>query len=159
MNWAWGGIRDVDGQPEFGGGAGQVFVEAGERGDAAIEGLGGLGCSHHGVAPALHVGDRGHQQHEGLLGPAEAEEVDETRDVAAVGALSMMAGAAGDPALEQLGDAGKEAFGPGAELRGQVAGEDGRQLAEILQELIPKPTVIEQMQRIRPSYQRRLTKR
>jgi hypothetical protein len=40
----------------------------------------------------------------------------------------MVAGAAGDPALEQLGDAGIEALGPGAELRGQVAGEDGRQL-------------------------------
>ena len=39
-----GGIRDVDGQPEFGGSAGQVLVEAGERGDAAVEGLGGLGC-------------------------------------------------------------------------------------------------------------------
>jgi hypothetical protein len=25
------GIRDVDGQPEFGGGAGQVLVEAGGR--------------------------------------------------------------------------------------------------------------------------------
>jgi hypothetical protein len=29
-----GRIRDVDGQPEFGGSAGQVLVEAGERGDA-----------------------------------------------------------------------------------------------------------------------------
>jgi hypothetical protein len=26
-----GGIRDVDGQPEFGGGAGQILVKAGER--------------------------------------------------------------------------------------------------------------------------------
>ena len=70
----------------------------------------------------------------GLLGPDEAEEVDETQDVAAVGALSMVAGAPGDPALEQLGDAGIEAFGPGAELRGQVAGEDGRQLVRIPQD-------------------------
>ena len=36
-----GGIRGVDGQPEFGGSAGETFVEAGERGDAAVEGLGG----------------------------------------------------------------------------------------------------------------------
>src|SRR5216683_3466233 len=37
-----GGIRDVDGQPEFGGGAGQVLVEAGERGDARLRVLGAL---------------------------------------------------------------------------------------------------------------------
>jgi hypothetical protein len=54
--------------------------------------------------------------------------------IAAVGALSMVAGAAGDPAFEQLGDAGKEAFGPGAEPRSQVAGEDGRQLVGIPQD-------------------------
>ena len=46
----------------------------------------------------------------------------------------MVAGAAADPALEQLGDAGIEALGPGAELRGQVAGEDGRQLVAISQD-------------------------
>jgi hypothetical protein len=40
-----------------------------------------------------------------------------------------VAGAAGG-----LGDAGKEAFGPSAELRGQVAGEDGRQLVRIPQD-------------------------
>jgi hypothetical protein len=34
----------------------------------------------------------------------------------------MVAGAAGDPALEQLGDAGVEAFRPGAELRGLMVG-------------------------------------
>ena len=60
--------------------------------------------------------------------------VDETQDVAAIGALSMVAGAAADPAFEQLGDAGKEAFGPGAELRGQMAGEDGRQLVGLPQD-------------------------
>jgi hypothetical protein len=129
-----GGIRDVDRQPEFGGGARQVLVEARERGDAAVEGLGGLGCGRHGVAPALHVSDRGEQQPEGFLRPGEAKEVDETQDVASVGALSMVAGAAGDPTLEQLGDAAIEAFGPGAELRGLVAGEDGRQLVGIPQD-------------------------
>jgi hypothetical protein len=46
----------------------------------------------------------------------------------------MVAGAAGDPTLEQLGDAAIEAFGPGAELRGLVAGEDGRQLVGIPQD-------------------------
>jgi hypothetical protein len=46
----------------------------------------------------------------------------------------MVAGAAGDPAFEQLGDTGIEAFGPGAELRGLVAGEDGRQLVGIPQD-------------------------
>ena len=51
--------------------------------------LGALVAGHHGIAPALHVGDRGQQQPEGLLGPAEAEEVDETQDVAAIGALSV----------------------------------------------------------------------
>ncbi len=104
------GIRDVDGgPPELGSSAGQVLVETGERGDAVVEGLGGLGCGHHGVAPALHVGDRSQQQPEGLLRPDEAEEVDETQDVAAVSALSMVAGAAGGPALEHFGDAGIEA--------------------------------------------------
>ena len=76
----------------------------------------------------------GQQQPEGLLGPAEAEEVNETQDVAAIGALSVGTRSAGDPGLEQLGDAGKEAFGPGAELRGQVAGEDGRQLVGVVQD-------------------------
>jgi hypothetical protein len=46
----------------------------------------------------------------------------------------MVAGAAAGPALEQLGDASKEAFGPGAELRSQVAGEDGRQFVGIPQD-------------------------
>ena len=41
----------------------------------------------------------------------------------------MGAGATGDPTLEQLGDATIEAFGARADLRGQVAGEDGRQLS------------------------------
>jgi hypothetical protein len=99
-----------------------------------FEGLGGLGCGHHGVAPALYVGNRGQQQPRTLLRPAEAEEVDETQDVTAIGALSMVAGAAGDPALEQLGDAGVEALRPGAELRGLMAGEDGRQLVRIPQD-------------------------
>ena len=60
-------------------------------------------------------------------GQAEAEELDEAQDIAAVGALGMRAGAAGDPALEQFGDAAIEAFGAGADLRGQVTGQDGRQ--------------------------------
>src|SRR5215472_4494484 len=54
-----GGIGHVDGQAELGGGAGQVFVKARERGDAAVEGLGRLLLFPHGVTPALHVGDRG----------------------------------------------------------------------------------------------------
>jgi hypothetical protein len=36
-------IGEVDGQPQFGGGAGQILVETRERGDTAIEGLGSLG--------------------------------------------------------------------------------------------------------------------
>ena len=40
-----GGIRDVDGQPEFGGGAGEIFVEAGERGEMRrLRVLGALGA-------------------------------------------------------------------------------------------------------------------
>ena len=69
---------------------------------------------------------RGQQQPKRILGPEEAEEVNETQDVAAVGALSMVAGAAGGPALEQLGDAGIELGARGAELRGLVAGENRR---------------------------------
>jgi hypothetical protein len=46
----------------------------------------------------------------------------------------MVAGAADDPALEHLGDAGIEALGLGAKLRGQVAGEDGRQLVRVPQD-------------------------
>jgi len=53
-------LRDVDGQPQLGG-AGQVLVEARERGDAAVEGLGSLGRGEHGVTPALDVGDRSEQ--------------------------------------------------------------------------------------------------
>jgi hypothetical protein len=53
-----GRIRDVDGQTQFGRGAGQVLVEARERGDAAVESFGGLSFGHHAVAPALNVGDR-----------------------------------------------------------------------------------------------------
>jgi hypothetical protein len=96
--------------------------------------LGALVAAIMASAPALHVGDRGEQQLEGLLGPDEAEEVDETQDVAAVGALSMVAGTAGGPALEHLGDAGIEALGPGAELRGLMAGENRRQLVRIPQD-------------------------
>ncbi len=36
-----GGIGHIDGQPQLGCGAGQVFVEARERGNAVAEGLGG----------------------------------------------------------------------------------------------------------------------
>jgi len=57
-----GGVGYIAGQAELGGGAGQVFVEAGERGDAAVESLGHLALFPHGIAPVLHVGDRGAQQ-------------------------------------------------------------------------------------------------
>jgi hypothetical protein len=80
---------------------------------AAVEGLGGLGCGHHGVTPALHVGDRGQQQLEGLLRPAEPEEVDETQDVAAVGALSMVAEAAGRPSARTVRRRRQRSFRPG----------------------------------------------
>jgi len=76
----------------------------------------------------VYVGDRGEQQPEGLLRPGKTEEVDEAQDIAAVGALGMGTGAARDPAFEQLGDAGIEACGAIADLRGLVAGEDRRQL-------------------------------
>jgi hypothetical protein len=122
-----GRIGDVDGQAQFGGGAGQVFVEARERGDAAVEGLGGLGRGQHGVTPALDIGDRGEQQAVGVPRPAKAEELDETQDIAAVGALGMGAGAAGDPAFKQFGDATIEAFGPRPDLRGEMAGQDRRE--------------------------------
>ena len=68
----------------------------------------------------LDVGDRGEEQLGGLLGPGEAAEVGEAEDIAAVGALGMGAGPAGDPAFEQLGDAAIEAFGAGTDLRGVV---------------------------------------
>jgi hypothetical protein len=64
----------------------------------------------------------------------QAEEVDETQDIAAVGALSMVAGTADGPALEQLGDAGVEALSPGAELRGLMPGEDRRHLVGVPQD-------------------------
>jgi hypothetical protein len=82
----------------------------------------------------LHVGDRAEQQLEGLLGPDEAEEIDETQDAAAVGALTMVAGAAGDQRSNSSATPAKKLFGTGAELRSQVAGEDGRQLVRIPQD-------------------------
>ena len=42
-----GRVGDIDGQAQFGGGAGQILVEARERGDAAVEGFRGLGLGHH----------------------------------------------------------------------------------------------------------------
>ena len=76
----------------------------------------------------------GQQQPEGLLGPAEAEEVERNSGRRGDRRAECGTRSAGDPGLEQLGDAGKEAFGPGAELRGQVAGEDGRQLVGVIQD-------------------------
>ena len=70
----------------------------------------------------MYVGDRGQQQPEGLLRPGDTEEVDEAQDIAAVGALSMGAGAADDPAFEELGDAGIEAFSAGVERGGEARG-------------------------------------
>ena len=79
----------------------------------------------------MYIGNRGEQQPKGVLGPADTKEINKAQDIAAIGALGMGTGAAGDPALEQLGDAGIEAFGARADFRGLMAGEDRRQpLAE-----------------------------
>jgi hypothetical protein len=90
--------------------------------------LGGLAFGHHAVAPAMYIGDRGKQQPKCILGPADIKEIDKAQDIAAIGALGVGAGAARDPAFEQLGDAGIEAFGAFAHLRGLMAGENRRQL-------------------------------
>jgi hypothetical protein len=107
---------------------GQVLVEARERGDAAVEGLGGLTFLPHGIAPALDVGDRGAQQPFRLLRPVDAEELDEAQDVAPVGALGVGAATPGGPALEHFGDTAVEAFGAGLESRGNMACQHRRQL-------------------------------
>jgi hypothetical protein len=68
------------------------------------------------------------------LRPAETEKVDEAEYIAAVGALGVGAGAAGDPALEHFGEAAVEAFGAGPDRGSQMAGQDRRQLVGFAQD-------------------------
>jgi hypothetical protein len=108
-----GGVGYIAGQAELGGGAGQVFVEAGERGDAAVESLGRFALFPHGIAPVLHVGHRRAQQLFSPFGPANAHELGETQHVAPVSAPGVRAAVPGGPALEHFCNASVEAFGTG----------------------------------------------
>ena len=71
--------------------------------------LGALAVGEHQVAEGLDVGDRDREEPGRVLGPADPEELDEGHDVLAVGPLGVLRLAAGDPALEDLGDRGVEA--------------------------------------------------
>jgi hypothetical protein len=64
---------------------------------------------------------RGAQQLFRLLGPAEANELDEAQHVAPVSAPGVGAAVPGGPALEHLGDTPVEAFSAGLERRREMA--------------------------------------
>src|SRR5262245_58484893 len=87
MNWAWVGDRDR--QPELGGDPLEVLVEAGERGDSPVDGLGGHGGFLH-LAPELKdICDRDGEEMGGFLGPLDAEKRDEGKNVAAIRSLGV----------------------------------------------------------------------
>ena len=65
-----------------------------------VEDLGRLGVGHHGVAPAMNVGDRGEQQPVGIGRPVDTDEINEAQDIAPVGTLGMGTGPPCDPAFE-----------------------------------------------------------
>src|SRR5271169_295204 len=64
-----------------------------------------------------------------ILQSGEAEELDKAEDIAAIGALSVRAGPAGDPAFERFGDPAIKALGARADLWGEMASEDRRERA------------------------------
>jgi len=117
-----------DGQPELGGDALEVLVEARQRGDPAVDGLGGLGLGDHAIAKRQDFCDRDREEPRGFLGPAKSHELDEVHDVLAVGALGVRRGAPGDPALEDLGDGLVEVPDLGGDGRRRAADQDRRQL-------------------------------
>ena len=125
-----GGVRDGDRQPELRRDPLQILVEARERGDPPVDGLGGLGVGEHEVAEGLDLGDGDHEQPGGFLGPGDPERLDEGHDVLAVGALRVLRGPACDPAFEDLGDGVVEAADLAFDGRGVAAEENRRQCGD-----------------------------
>ena len=134
-------VRDGDGQPQLRGGALEVLVEAGERGDPAVDRLGRLVLGDHQIPEGQHVG-HGHGEQPGrVVGPAQPQVLAEGHDVPAVGPLGMLRRPAGDPALEDVGDGVVETLDLGGDLRRRPAEQDGRQLG---------PAVLEDYHQLRP---------
>ena len=120
-----GRIGHRDRQPQLGGGGLEVLEEAGQRGDAAVERLGGGVGGDQVVAPGVDVGDGGLQEADRVLGPADLAEGDEGHDVLAVGPLGVPAGAAGDPGVEDAGDREEELLDAVLDLVGAVPARIG----------------------------------
>ena len=101
-NWAWAGLGTVIGSRSSAAAAWRYLKKLSQRGDPAVERLGGGPVGDELVAPGVDVGDRGLQEPDRVVGPGDLAEGDEGHDVLAVGALGVLAGAAGDPGLEDV---------------------------------------------------------
>ena len=123
-----GRVRDRYWEPELGRHALEVFVEAGERGDPPVDGLGGFRVGEHPVAERQDVANRDREEPGRFVGPLEPEEQDEVHHVLAVGPLGVLRGSSGDPPLEDFRDRAIEVSDLGLDRRGVPTGEDRRQL-------------------------------
>jgi hypothetical protein len=79
------------------------------------------------IAPGVDVGHGGLQEPDRVVGPGDLAEA---HDVLAVGALGVLARAAGDPGLEDPGDREEELSHPLLDPARGGAGENRRQVAD-----------------------------
>ena len=130
-NWAWAGLGTVIGSRSSAAAAWRYLKKLSERGDPAVERLGGGSGGDQVVAPGVDVGDGGLRKSSvASLGPGDLAEGDEGHDVLAVGTLGVLAGAAGDPGFEDLGDREEELLDAFLDPARRGAGQDRRQFAD-----------------------------